>query len=145
LSNIKVISPEHTDGSVPIGYRFVSKEEELKVRNEQVEIRADNLACILDTLQDASSDKFTTIRDKIDWRYIAAMGHSFGGGTAILAMKKDSRITCAASLDGWMVPLSEEEQVMKTPKPILFLNSDLYVRCQREVLTFSLGFNGKPI
>jgi dienelactone hydrolase len=53
------------------------------------------------------------------------MGHSFGGGTALLAAHKDDRLMGCIALDPWMFPLAEER--FQLAKPVLVINTEMFV------------------
>lgn len=53
------------------------------------------------------------------------MGHSFGGGTALLAASKDDRLTGCIALDPWMFPVAEEH--FELTKPVLVINTEMFV------------------
>jgi len=50
---------------------------------------------------------------------VGIMGHSFGGGTAIVASSRDTRLDACIALDGWLVPV--EQQIIKNGLNVPFL------------------------
>lgn len=107
--------------------------EDFELRNFQVKQRADECISSLDILtamhlgkeiENVMPDKFdfTQLKGKLDLERIAICGHSFGGGTSVVAMAKDNRFKCSVALDAWLFPLSDDvyEQVNQ---PILFINT----------------------
>ncbi|PIK41276.1 Platelet-activating factor acetylhydrolase [Apostichopus japonicus] len=98
-----------------------------------VKQRADECIATLDTLtamhdgkevENIMPDKFdfTQLQGKLDLDRVAICGHSFGGGTSIVAMAKDSRFKCSVPLDAWLFPLSGDVYE-KVQQPILFINT----------------------
>ncbi len=57
----------------------------------------------------------------LDMDHIAAVGHSFGGATAALAMARDQRIKAAANIDG---TLYGDLPMQRLKRPLLLLESD---------------------
>ena len=55
----------------------------------------------------------------IDLERVGIMGHSFGGGTAIVASSRDKRLDACIVLDGWLVPI--EQSIIKSGLTIPFL------------------------
>ena len=54
-------------------------------------------------------------------------GHSFGGATTILTLILDERFKVGVSLDAWMFPLRDENLLVGTEKPILFVNTESFL------------------
>ncbi|PIK42123.1 putative platelet-activating factor acetylhydrolase-like [Apostichopus japonicus] len=145
-----VAAAEHRDESACISYyiknnnsdgKFVKElvkhkkapHDDFELRNYQVKQRAEECIATLDTLTDMHDGKevenimpdkfdFTQLQGKLDLDRVAICGHSFGGGTSIVAMSKDSRFKCSVPLDAWLFPLSGDVYE-KVQQPILFINT----------------------
>ncbi|KAK1888695.1 Platelet-activating factor acetylhydrolase [Dissostichus eleginoides] len=111
-------------------------EREFTLRNKQVKQRADECILALDKLTEINSgipvqnvlkSKFdwTTLENSMDLCRIAAVGHSFGGATAIEALCKDVKFKCGVALDAWMFPL-DDELFPRVKQPIFFINSEKF-------------------
>ncbi|XP_075454645.1 platelet-activating factor acetylhydrolase-like [Ascaphus truei] len=109
-------------------------EQEYPLRFEQVQQRAYEFVRALDLMLDINAGKRVTnalplnfdwslLQDSIDVSRIAAVGHSFGGATAIKALGRDSRFRCGVALDAWMLPL-KEDILSAIHQPLLFVNSE---------------------
>ncbi len=57
----------------------------------------------------------------IDTSKIGMFGHSFGVATTILSLQSDNRIDVSAGLDGWFIPLSNEQLIKGLNKPFLHI------------------------
>ena len=55
----------------------------------------------------------------VDLERVGIMGHSFGGGTAIVASSRDTRLDACIALDGWLVPI--EQSIIKNGLNVPFL------------------------
>ncbi|XP_063757874.1 platelet-activating factor acetylhydrolase isoform X2 [Eleginops maclovinus] len=111
-------------------------ESEFTLRNKQVKQRADECILALDKLteinlgmpvQNVLKTKFdwTTLENSMDLCRIAAVGHSFGGATAIEALCKEVKFKCCVALDAWMFPL-DDEIFPRVKQPIFFINSEKF-------------------
>ncbi|CAH2245784.1 Platelet-activating factor acetylhydrolase [Pelobates cultripes] len=110
--------------------------DEFPLRFEQVQTRADECLRALDLMLDINAGKPVTnatqsnfdwllLKDSLDVKSIAAVGHSFGAATAIKALGRDSRFRCGIALDAWMFPL-REEIFSAINQPVLFVNSEKF-------------------
>ncbi|KAJ7345960.1 hypothetical protein JRQ81_001910 [Phrynocephalus forsythii] len=113
-----------------------SDEDEVELRRQQVQQRADECIRALDVMLDINSGKPTVnmlpvnfnwicLKDCIDIEKIAVMGHSFGAATTIETLSKDVRFKCGIALDAWMLPLSDDVYP-RVHQPLLFINSEKF-------------------
>ncbi|XP_020657188.2 platelet-activating factor acetylhydrolase isoform X2 [Pogona vitticeps] len=116
--------------------RLRADEDEVELRRQQVQQRADECIKALDLMLHINSGKPTVnmlpanfnwifLKDCIDMEKIAVMGHSFGGATAIETLSKDMRFKCGIALDAWMLPLSDDVYP-RVQQPLLFINSEKF-------------------
>jgi predicted dienelactone hydrolase len=87
---------------------------------QQQVVRASDMSFALDQLArpDATGP---VLAGHLDLAHAAAIGHSFGGASAIVAMDRDPRILAAANIDGTLYGgLSGEAR----PRPFLLIESD---------------------
>lgn len=144
---------EHRDGSASATYYYNDQsaaeigkktwlylktlkhgEEEVPLRNEQVQLRAKECSQALDLILCVDCETknvldlefdIKQLKDSIDRNKIAVMGHSFGGATVIQALNDDQRFRCGIALDAWMLPLAEEV-LSNFSQPLFFINSERF-------------------
>ncbi|XP_072498467.1 platelet-activating factor acetylhydrolase isoform X2 [Notamacropus eugenii] len=103
-------------------------------RHRQVLQRAEECSKALNLILDINEGKtvknvlnstfdLEQLKNAIDNKKIAVMGHSFGGATVIQTLSEDKRFRCGIALDAWMVPLSDE-LYDRVPQPLFFINSE---------------------
>ncbi len=85
----------------------------------QQEVRADDIAFVVDQLDHGAFGK--ALPCHLDLTRIAAVGHSFGGASAALALSRDERIKAAANIDG--TPYGDLPEARLT-RPFLLIQSD---------------------
>ncbi|KAF3831605.1 hypothetical protein GH733_000417 [Mirounga leonina] len=113
-----------------------SEEEEMPLRNEQVQKRAKECSQALDLILDIDRGRpvknvldlefdLEQLKDSIDRNKIAVIGHSFGGATVIQTLSEDQRFRCGIALDAWMLPL-DDEIYSRIPQPLFFINSERF-------------------
>ena len=89
----------------------------------QINTRVADVSFVLDQIQkfQGGNDYFWNM---VDLDRVGIMGHSFGGGTAIVASSKDKRFDACIALDGWLVPI--EQSIIKNglTVPFLFMGQD---------------------
>ncbi|XP_020849593.1 platelet-activating factor acetylhydrolase [Phascolarctos cinereus] len=120
-----------------IPYRHLhSQDMEYPQRHKQVLQRAEECSKALNLMLDINDGKtvknvlhspfdLQQLKDAIDGKKIAVMGHSFGGATVIQSLGEDKRFQCGIALDAWMVPLSDE-LYSRVPQPLFFINSERF-------------------
>ncbi|NXG48113.1 PAFA2 acetylhydrolase, partial [Psilopogon haemacephalus] len=111
-------------------------QKEFYFRKQQVHQRAEECVRALQLFWDLSRGKavpnvlqqdfdLSVLQGSIDVSKAAAMGHSFGGVTALLALVKEPSFRCAVALDAWMFPL-ENSLYPEVLSPVLFINSEQF-------------------
>jgi predicted dienelactone hydrolase len=86
---------------------------------QQQRVRAADLRFVLDRI--ARPDALGALSGHLDLERVAAIGHSFGGAAALLAMAEDTRIDAAANIDGTPYGTLPEQHLQR---PVLLLESD---------------------
>ena len=96
----------------------VTPDEFWDIRLPQINTRVADVLYVLDHIKEiqANNDGFWNM---IDLERVGIMGHSFGGGTAIVASSRDTRFDACIALDGWLVPV--EQSIIKNGLKIPFL------------------------
>uniref|UniRef100_A0A8C0RDY5 1-alkyl-2-acetylglycerophosphocholine esterase n=1 Tax=Canis lupus familiaris TaxID=9615 RepID=A0A8C0RDY5_CANLF len=150
-----VAAIEHRDGSASATYYFKDQsaaeignkswsylqelkpgDEEIHVRNEQVQKRAKECSQALNLILDIDHGRpiknvldlefdVEQLKDSIDRDKIAVIGHSFGGATVLQALSEDQRFRCGIALDAWMLPL-DDAIYSRIPQPLFFINSERF-------------------
>ncbi|XP_054251180.1 platelet-activating factor acetylhydrolase 2, cytoplasmic [Indicator indicator] len=111
-------------------------QKEFYFRKKQIHQRAEECVRVLQLLRGISHGEsvpnvlhqdfdLSVLKDSIDATKVAAVGHSFGGVTAVLALVKEPSFRCAVALDAWMFPL-ENALYPEVPKPVLFINTETF-------------------
>ncbi|XP_064028523.1 platelet-activating factor acetylhydrolase 2, cytoplasmic isoform X1 [Pogoniulus pusillus] len=120
-----------------IPYQQVPRgQKEFYFRKQQIHQRAEECVRALRLFQDLSSGRsvpnalqqdfdLSALQGSIDVSKAAAVGHSFGGVTAVLALVKEPSFRCAVALDAWMFPL-ENSLYPEVPRPVLFINTEQF-------------------
>uniref|UniRef100_A0A8C5PA99 Platelet-activating factor acetylhydrolase n=1 Tax=Leptobrachium leishanense TaxID=445787 RepID=A0A8C5PA99_9ANUR len=144
---------EHRDGSAGATYHLDSKPgndnpqevwvpfrkvepgmKEFYLRNYQLHQRATECVRAVRVLENINAGisepniiktdfHLQALKGRIDLDRVAIMGHSFGGGSALLSLIKDDIFRCVVALDAWMFPL-EDTAYPKNKKPSLFINNE---------------------
>ena len=96
----------------------VTPEEFWNIRLPQINTRVADVSYVLDHIQEIQDDS-DDFWNMIDLERVGIMGHSFGGGTAIVASSKDKRLDACIALDGWLVPV--EQSIIKRGLTVPFL------------------------
>ncbi|XP_036624773.1 platelet-activating factor acetylhydrolase [Trichosurus vulpecula] len=122
-------------------------------RHRQVLQRAEECSKALNLILDINGGKtvknvldstfdLRQLKDAIDNKKIAVMGHSFGGATAIQSLSEDKRFQCGIALDAWMVPLSDE-LYSRVPQPLFFINSERFQTAENVMKMRQFYLGGK--
>lgn len=87
-------------------------------------LRSADLSFVLDQLHSGDKSRNDISPDflaRLDLAHISAIGHSFGGASAALALSRDARIQAAANIDGTLYGTLARTALQK---PFLLLQSD---------------------
>ena len=96
----------------------VTTEKFWNIRLPQINTRVADVSFVLDHIQEIQ-EKDDAFWSMIDLERVGIMGHSFGGGTAIVASSRDTRLDACIALDGWLVPI--EQSIIKKGLKVPFL------------------------
>ncbi|SHM69277.1 Platelet-activating factor acetylhydrolase, isoform II [Duganella sacchari] len=91
----------------------------LAYMSEHLDIRTADMDAVLDQL--ARKERWGALSGRMDLDRIAAIGHSFGGATAVAVMARDSRVKAAANIDGTLYGTLAERHL---GRPFLLVESD---------------------
>jgi dienelactone hydrolase len=86
----------------------------------QILVRLADLGFVLDQLARPGAAG-PVLDGRLDLDHVAAIGHSFGGATSVLAAQQDARIKASADIDGG---LYANVWTRRVPTPFLLLESD---------------------
>ena len=96
----------------------VTTEEFWNIRLPQINTRVADVSYVLDHIKEIQADN-DDFWNMVDLERVGIMGHSFGGGTAIVASSRDTRLDACIALDGWLVPI--EQPIIKSGLKVPFL------------------------
>lgn len=115
-----------------------STDEEYSVRNTQVMSRKREISRALDLVISINTGaeidncliketgfNMASFKGLINTDQCFLMGHSFGGGTALLAASDDDRFKSVVTIDPWMFPASKINFSVNIP--VLMINTELFV------------------
>ena len=111
------------DGSIA-NYRsdITGHPDSISIRRKQINTRTEDITFIIDQLYKIQSGKIKhNLNGYLDLSRIGVAGHSYGGGTSILAADKDRRIKSVVVLDAWLNPLPGYVIKKGIKQPILYM------------------------
>lgn len=113
---------ELADGTIATPHeRFLDHDpDRTRYMSGQLDVRAADLRFVVDQL-DRPDTMGPRLTGHLDTEHIAAVGHSFGGATAVAALANDPRIKAAANIDGTLYGTLPQQSLTK---PFLLLESD---------------------
>ncbi|MBT3478230.1 MAG: hypothetical protein HOA15_00985 [Candidatus Marinimicrobia bacterium] len=92
------------------------------IRRKQINTRAADISFIIDQLTQIQSGKIKhPLNGYLDLGKIGITGHSFGGGTSILAAYLDNRIKAVSVMDSWMNPVPKKVLQTGLAQPFLYM------------------------
>ena len=78
-----------------------------KITQKKLSARVSDVKFVLDKIWDEYSS--IPLFSIIDTSRVGMFGHSFGVATTVLSVQLDTRINVSAGLDGWFIPLSDNQ------------------------------------
>lgn len=72
------------------------------------------------------SQAIDSLKNRLDFSKIVAIGHSFGAATSFFASSHDDRIKAVIGMDPWMYPLPRPVFSHGRPHPLLVINSEYF-------------------
>ena len=127
-----VIVPDHSydanltifpDGSVA-DYRsdITGDPDSILIRTNQINTRAFDIHFLINQLERIQSGEIIhPLNGYLNLNQIGLTGHSYGGGTSILASFRDDRIGAISNLDGWMSPVPNNIIELGLSQPFLYI------------------------
>jgi hypothetical protein len=127
-----VMVPDHSydanltifpDGSVA-DYRsdITGNPDSIIIRRSQINARAADIHFLINQLERIQSGEIIhPLNSYLNLNQIGLTGHSYGGGTSILASFQDDRIGAISNLDGWMSPVPNNIIEMGLSQPFLYI------------------------
>jgi pimeloyl-ACP methyl ester carboxylesterase len=76
--------------------------QQLDLANRELAVQTQDDIFVLDSFARWSADPLSAWYQAMDIERVGALGHSFGGATAVEAAFRDPRIRAALNMDGWM-------------------------------------------
>ena len=127
-----VIAPDHSydaniaifpDGTIA-DYRsdITGNPDSIQIRKNQINTRAADIRFIIDQMERIQSGEIIhPLNGYLNLNQIGLTGHSYGGGTSILASFQDDRIGATSNLDGWMSPVPNNIIETGLTQPFLYI------------------------
>ena len=112
-----------SDGSLA-DYRseITGHPDSINIRSKQINTRSKDISFIIDQLEKIQSGEIKhPLNGYLDLNRIGMTGHSFGGGTSMLASYSDSRIKATSVLDSWLNPLPKYVLSEGINQPFLYM------------------------
>ncbi len=96
--------------------------DSVNIRKKQIETRVLDVQFVIDQLQKIQSGETKhKLNGYLDLNRIGIAGHSYGGGTGIMASYLDSRIKATLVLDSWMNPLPQKIIDNGIQQPLIYI------------------------
>ncbi|MDB9884390.1 dienelactone hydrolase family protein [Candidatus Marinimicrobia bacterium] len=96
--------------------------DSINIRRKQIDTRTKDISFVLDQLEKIQSGEIKhPLNGYLDLNRIGMTGHSFGGGTSILASYLDSRIKATSVLDSWLSPVPKDVLSEGINQPFLYM------------------------
>lgn len=111
--------PEHVDDGGE-----ASDETYDEAAEELLETFSDDLASIVDGLEQGATGPFSRLRAEVDLDRIGVFGHSTGGGAAVRFCIEDERCRAVLGWDAWVNPIPDRIVARELGQPSLFARSD---------------------
>ena len=132
---IAVKFPDGTEVDYMMEYPDVTFKGFHEYRRDNLELRSGDVLFVLNRLEALSRDGEDPLAAVMDLEPgVAALGHSFGGATAIRAAQRDPRIKRVFGLDAWLWPLGMDRTAEGLDRPVILLESDTFLD-DRDIFT----------
>jgi predicted dienelactone hydrolase len=96
--------------------------DSVTIRRNQINTRESDISFIISQLQKIQTGTINhQLNGFLDLDRIAVAGHSYGGGTSVLASYQNSQIKAALLLDGWMNPLPQKVIENGIDQPLIYI------------------------
>ena len=96
--------------------------DSVNIRKKQIETRALDVQFVINQLQKIQSGKIKhELNGYLDLNRIGVAGHSYGGGTSVMASYLDTRIKATLVLDSWMNPLPPKIIDNGIQQPLIYI------------------------
>mmetsp|Transcript_616 Transcript_616/g.1427 ORF Transcript_616/g.1427 Transcript_616/m.1427 type:complete len:446 (-) Transcript_616:46-1383(-) len=107
------------------------KQTQYEFRNAQLRLRVAEVRFCVTCLGQINNGSNTAVLEgaltgRLDMGRLCAVGHSFGGATAIEACSEDDRFAACIAHDAWLFPLSEPTLHLSLKVPTLLLLADTF-------------------
>jgi len=112
-----------SDGSLA-DYRseITGHPDSINIRSKQINTRSKDISFIINQLEKIQSGKIKhPLNGYLDLNRIGMTGHSFGGGTSMLASYLDPRIKATSVLDSWLNPVPKYVLNEGINQPFLYM------------------------
>jgi len=95
-------------------------------RIPQITTRSLDLSFIINRINNLQSDSDDFVWKMIDLNKIGVFGHSFGGGTSLVSLYNNDKISACVALDGWIEPIPNNIIDSGLDKPFLYIGQEAW-------------------
>lgn len=117
----------------------IKQEDFLEYAHTLIDTYAGDIQFTMDKLEDLNEGRISKIlKNRIDLANIGVLGHSTGGGAAVLTALRDNRTKAIMGFDPWLEPLKDEEIQYGLDIPALYLRSEQWETVSDNTNLFSI-------
>ena len=134
---ISVTFPDGSEIDYMVEYPEVNFKGFHAYRSDNLELRTGDVLFVLDRLHElqAAGEEADPLAAALDLAPgVSALGHSFGGCTAIRAAQRDARIKRVLALDAWLWPMGGQRAAEGLSVPVVLLESETFLD-DRDIFT----------
>lgn len=91
---------------------------------------AEDIAFALDEMAGWQNDPNNRFFNRLNLDSVGAFGHSTGGGAAVQFCNDDARCDASLALDGWMLPVTDDVEILR--RPVMFISAPVWLGAENE-------------
>lgn len=117
----------------------IKQEDFLEYAHTLIDTYAGDIQFTMDKLEELNEGRMSKIlKNRIDTTRMGVLGHSTGGGAAVMTGLRDNRTKAIMGFDPWMEPLKDEEIQSGLDIPALYLRSEQWETVTDNTNLFSI-------